>query len=392
MRYKIRIQNAIKDFNDELKGMKKDKENKIDTTDANNYETMQMIRAKSQIKAKCIIDHLELRSLDASNIADELLKHYKSSKNLMVKSLIIAMILVCMTKCNRKIGNVTKNILAAQSDTTLITIMLDSLKNHQQYDNVIILTLDCIKAYLETCKVYKQGIFREQEMLDLLLGYTQSSTNVQLSSNNAIRALVMFCSIETVNRKNDELVKYAFDNISKIDLEKSQVHDTVEADSQKPPSASALATSRVQILQAISSRFENESVESQGFLKHLFDHFDKDHWESSEFIIAIMSYICTKQANQEGDSNALPRTINKVIQHIYARIATESDQIVDSLDKESAIRNLELNGKKLNHSVDTFNQYLVTVCRVLAELYNIRGDSLALNHSNEVVFATYQRL
>ena len=47
-----------------------------------------------------------------------------------------------MDKCNKKIGAITKNVLAAQSDTIITEIILDSLENHRKYDQVIILTFD----------------------------------------------------------------------------------------------------------------------------------------------------------------------------------------------------------------------------------------------------------
>jgi len=119
----MRINKIIKDFKKDLKLM--------DDPKPSDPKTINIIREKSYLKAKPIIDHLELRSLDASNIADELLRHYQSNKNVLYKALIIAMILICMQKCNKKIGSITKNILASQSDVIITNILLDSLQSHK---------------------------------------------------------------------------------------------------------------------------------------------------------------------------------------------------------------------------------------------------------------------
>ena len=134
MRYKKRIEQAIKEFNNELKD--------VDDHSPDNVDTINFVREKSFLKAKPVIDHLELRALDASKVAEELMRHYKKNKNILVKSLIIGVILICMDKCNKKIGAITKNVLAAQSDTIITEIILDSLENHRKYDQVIILTFD----------------------------------------------------------------------------------------------------------------------------------------------------------------------------------------------------------------------------------------------------------
>jgi hypothetical protein len=192
----------MKEFGKDLKQM--------DDTDPSNPETIKTIREKAFLKAKPVIDHLELRSLDASKVAEELLYHYKRNKNIMYKALIIAMILICMDKCNKKIGTITKNILAAQADTIITTILLDSLERHKEYDPMIILTFDCLKAYLETCSVYKQGIFKEQEMIDKFFEFTNATDEVRITANKAITALVMYASVETVEKNQKALINYVF--------------------------------------------------------------------------------------------------------------------------------------------------------------------------------------
>jgi hypothetical protein len=160
MRFKVRINKAFKDYAKEIKA--------LGNTDLHTYETLEFVKEKSFLKAKPVIDHLELRSLDASKVAEELLNHYKKNKKyIMYKALIVGILLICMDKCNKKIGNITKNVLAAQADTVITTIILDSLKNHREYDPVIVLTFDLLRGYLDTCRVYEQGVFKEQELMQM---------------------------------------------------------------------------------------------------------------------------------------------------------------------------------------------------------------------------------
>lgn len=395
MRYKVRIQKALIEYQKELKELKKHEENdNIDIKDANNKDTMKMIRDKAQIKAKCIIDHLELRSLDASKIADELLMHYEKTKDLMIKSLIIAMILVCMTKWNKQIGKITKNILAAQADTVLTTILLDSLNKHKQYDEIIILTLECLQAYLETWKVYKQGIFKESDMLSVLFTYTKSSNEVQIYTNKTIYSLVMFWSIETINQKLNVLIEHGFNTINQnqVEFEKSEVDVPHESADVEHASSYELSLSGVKILQAISWRYESASVESSTFLTVLFKHFDSMKWSNSNYIVKWFEYVTTQQKTQESEAQILPKNINKIIMTIYNRISSDGDDVLDTIDKESAIRNLQVNGMPLNHSVDSFRKQLICMWKSLSVLYNIRGDSLALNHASDIVFDVYRKL
>lgn len=69
--------------------------------------------------------------MDASRVAVELKMHYNKNRNVLYKALIIGIILICMDKCNQKVGNITKNVLAAQADTIITSILLDSLQNHK---------------------------------------------------------------------------------------------------------------------------------------------------------------------------------------------------------------------------------------------------------------------
>ena len=349
-----------------------------------------MIKDKSQIKAKCIIDHLELRSLDASKIADELLMHYNKKKDLMYKSLIIAMIMVWMSKWNKKIGNVTKNILAAQSDTTLTTILLHSLNNHRNYGQIIILTFECLKAYIETWKAYKQGIFQEDEMIKILLSFKNSTKEVQVHRNDALYSLIMFWSLETINEKIDDLVNHAF-NI--WDEYKNILEQSInEDDLLNKQSDLSLAVSGIRILQAISCRQEESPIETKDLLTRVFQYFDSSHWESSKYAINLFNYITIKEKTEDEESSILPNTINKIISIIYQRISSEGGQVIESADKQRAIENLDVEGEPLNHSINSYNQQLISMWKVLNKLYIIRGDSLALNHSNEITFDVYRKL
>lgn len=86
-----------------------------------------------------------------------------------------------MDKCNKKIGGISKNILASQADTVITRILLDSLDRHREYDHIVILTFDCLRAYLETCRVYKQGIFEEEKLMESCKRFTNSHNEVLIS-------------------------------------------------------------------------------------------------------------------------------------------------------------------------------------------------------------------
>jgi len=42
--------------------------------------------------------------------------------------------------------------------------------------------------------------------------------------------------------------------------------------------------------------------------------------------------------------------------------------------------------------VDSYRKQIISMLKVLSDLYDIRGDSLALNHSHEIVFDVYSKL
>jgi hypothetical protein len=70
MRFKMRINKIMQEFKKDIKTME-------DTNPGSPF-AIDFIREKSYLKAKFIIDHLELRGLDASKIATELQHHYNS--------------------------------------------------------------------------------------------------------------------------------------------------------------------------------------------------------------------------------------------------------------------------------------------------------------------------
>lgn len=84
MRFKLRLSKMLKDYKKEIK--------KLDNKNPADKEVIDIVREKSYLKAKPVIDHLELRGLDASKVADELLRLYNSNKDILVRALIIGII------------------------------------------------------------------------------------------------------------------------------------------------------------------------------------------------------------------------------------------------------------------------------------------------------------
>ena len=238
----------------------------------------------------------------------------------MHKTLIIAMILVWMNKWNKKVGNITKNILASQADTVITTIIFNSLADLRKYDPVLVLIFDCLKAYLSTWQVYKHGIFQENELLNALLKFKDSSDRVVTHSNRALRELILFSTAEMVENRLQDLLKYIFSIFNKHSdvLQQSEIIND-EFSHESHDDEDILVSSALDVLQAIAIRFEDETHNKHIMISEVFDYLNIYKWTSGNYAYKVLSSISSKSKNPENSEEILQNNITQVFIHIYKK-------------------------------------------------------------------------
>ncbi|CAI2386901.1 unnamed protein product [Moneuplotes crassus] len=366
MRFKLRLSKAIQEFKKELKGQ--------EVQDPRRKETIEFVREKSFLKAKPVIDHLELRGLDGSKVGNELVRLYYSNKNVVIKALIIGIIWICMDKCNKKIGGITKNMLASQADTDITEVILHSLDNHYEYEHVIILTFDCLIAYLDTCRVYKQGIFEEENLLDRCKRFTNSTQSVLISCNKAISRLVLYSSFEAVEKRQTDLVNYVFhvtksnkDNIENQNISRSEPVPDMTSEEE------ILVNSTLEILNSIATKVEPLGKEKKEFISLLMQNFEDEKWKSPKYISSI---IINTTAKRNGDEAIVQNdTLTQILNYLYQIIIERTEPLLENT-----------NGRSLTE------EELVSITKILFELYPLRPESHAYAIGSPEIFKVFMNL
>lgn len=179
------------------------------------------------------------------------------------------MILTCIQKWN-------KNVFASQADIIITNILLHSLENHKKYDALILLTFDWLIAYLEKNKIYKQGVFRELELMEECFQFSNSSEEVRAKCNHALAEIILVSSIETVESKQEELVQNSFLVLNNLVGELGE-RNLLTSEGELNDNFN-LGISALKVLQAIAQRFQGTMQEKHAFLTLILNYLEEIKW------------------------------------------------------------------------------------------------------------------
>jgi hypothetical protein len=187
----------------------------------------------------------------------------------------------------------------------------------------------------------------------------------------------MYASLETIESNLQDLVIYVFsvcrphtELIAKQNVSHSSPLVEYGKEQEK------LVMSTLDILHSIARKLDSTSMEKHYFMTQVIDQFDQDGWSPWEFIIQILVHILTKN-DKDGNVTMLNETLNQIFISIYKKLNDDLQYLIDSQD---------------NTRTRLGEEQLISICNVLAELYNLRAESHAFNHSNEMVYEVFRKL
>jgi hypothetical protein len=167
-------------------------------------------------------------------------------------------------------------VFASQADIIITNMLLHSLETHKKYDAFIILTFDCLVAYLEKNKVYHQGVFRELELIEECFQFANSSEEVRTKCNQALTEIILVSSIETVESKQEELVQNSFLVLNTL-IQDVEENDILISEGNSNENVT-LGISALKILQAIAQRFQGTMQEKYAFLTLILNYLEEIKW------------------------------------------------------------------------------------------------------------------
>jgi len=138
-----------------------------------------------------------------------------------------------------------------------------------KYDPVIILTFDCLRAYLDTNKVYNQGVFKGEEIIEECFEFENAAEDVRVHCNNALASTVSSCSVEVIESKQERIIESSFDELNSF----TRGSTTKNITEEEEKSENSIGISALKILQAIAQRFQGTIQEKHTFLSLIIDHF-----------------------------------------------------------------------------------------------------------------------
>ena len=240
------------------------------------------------------------------------------------------------------------------------------------------LIFDCLRAYLSTCQVYKHGIFQEDQLLNALLKFKNSSDKVLIHSNKAMKELVLFSSVELLENRLQELLNYTFEIIGKHkDTLDISVDSGNEFQNEDQIEENLLASSSLDILQSIAIRFEKETHSKHIMISEIMNNLNTNKWAPSRYASRILISISSKSSNHEKSEDILQDNITQVFIHIYKKINGEF---------------VERNGSKIKIPKDQIKAQVISILEVLSELYQFRSESHAFNHTSNIIVEVFKNL
>lgn len=187
----------------------------------------------------------------------------------------------------------------------------------------------------------------------------------------------MYSSLETVESNLEDLVTYVF-NVCRSHRELIEKHNMSQSDpvAEYGKEQENLVLSTLDILHSIARKLETTTLEKHMFMTMMINQFDKDRWTPREFVRQILVHILTKN-DKEGNVSILNETLNQIFISIYQKLNDNLQPLIESQDKTQS---------KLDE------EQLISICNILGELYNMRAESHAFNHSNEMVYEVFRKL
>lgn len=196
----------------------------------------------------------------------------------------------------------------------------------------------------------------------------------------------MYASIENINKKLTEIVDHVFTickrhtNIVEEAIFGGDISDEEDKNTDTP-----LVNSALKILQAIADRLESTTHEKHEFVTYVLGHFSNLKWVTWKFVYHIVLYMVYKDIKHRDRNSLLSTNLTHIFIHIYMKINEDVDFVLTAGDKKQAV-------SQLGHNMDSFREQTLSIMTVLSELYTLRVDSHAFNHSNEMIYEVFRKL
>ena len=146
----------------------------------------------------------------------------------------------------------------------------------------------------------------------------------------------------------------------------------------------ALVLSTLKILESIAEKFEPTTQEKHMFISIILEQFSMDRWAPWNYVNKIVMRVVQKH-NASGENTVFHSNLTHVFIQLYKKINEEVQPILEAADKKQAIADL-------GHTNDTYKEEIIAIILILSELYHLRVDSHAFNHSNEMIYEVFRKL